>query len=97
MLPKYYLPHRLDTDIQGFYRGLKSQSVIMRAAMGFGRMINARHRGTQRLTTEPKLSIEQTGGLQQLIRRRDNMKRSLRGLGKDRKGTRQYKKLQESS
>jgi hypothetical protein len=51
----------------------------------------------RRLTTEQKVSIEQTGELRQLIRQRDDLKRSLCGLGKDRKGTRQYKKLQELS
>jgi hypothetical protein len=94
--PKHYLPH-LDTDIEGLYRGLKPQSAIMRAATGFGRTINTRRRGTRRLTTEQKVSIKQTGELRQLIWQRDDLKRSLYGLRKDRKGTRQYKKLQELS
>jgi|ERR1700722_2613419 len=39
----------------------------MRAATGFGRTIDTRRRVPRRLTTEQKVSIEQTGELWQLI------------------------------
>jgi Protein of unknown function (DUF3435) len=91
---KHYLSRRIETDVRSIYRGLEPQTEIMRAATRMSRWIDTRR--PRELTMEQKACVERDPEVQELIRRRDFLKRLLVGPMEQYKGTPEYHKLQKS-
>lgn len=85
---KFYLSRRISKNLPAIIRGLDPEEDIMRAAYRMSRTIDP-HR-PQELTTEQSSSVNQQLEIAGLIRRRDDISRSLgRPLSKHR-GTPKY-------
>jgi Protein of unknown function (DUF3435) len=91
---KHYLSRRIETDIRSLYQGLEPQTEIMRAATRMSRWIDTRR--PRELTTEQKACVDRDPEVQELIRRRDHLKRLVVAPIERCKGTREYNKLQRS-
>ncbi|KAE8371057.1 hypothetical protein BDV26DRAFT_299140 [Aspergillus bertholletiae] len=71
----YYLPRRINTDMQALMRGLKPDSAMMRAVIRMGRWIDRRR--PRELTDAQKATVEHDPELQKAIRKRDAFSKKL--------------------
>jgi hypothetical protein len=72
---KHYLDRRITVDTQAVVRGIQSQTALMRAACTMSRSID--HRRPRRLTQEQSASVNDDPSIRSLLKRREQLKRTL--------------------